>query len=155
MQQPFITISTTSSLWSPLCKGPQLLNAAKGVSQGFEMDMHAVPMRNLTISASVGHLNSGFTNFPNASFYAASAVGDGQLVSCTCDATGNQFVIAPKWTANITPRYKLPTAVGDFTFTVSDYFNDGFFFDAQNSLRQPLYRLLNANVAHDPHWRVE
>jgi iron complex outermembrane receptor protein len=65
------------------------------------------------------------------------------------------MVRAPHYTANISGDYTVPLGGGAMTASVNYYYNDGYFGDSGNTVRQPSYDLLNVQLAYsDPagHW---
>jgi iron complex outermembrane receptor protein len=51
----------------------------------------------------------------------------------------------------------VPTQNGDFDFNASYYYNDGFYWDPDNRLREPSYSLVNASIgwtAPNQNWGV-
>ena len=128
----------------PVLGSTQLVNAAQAKTQGVDLDVEAVPIRNLTLRGGVSYLKTEYTNFDNAAYYTPLPTGgNAQSVG---DGTGNELAQAPPWTENLGADYKIRTPGGTYTLDVSGYHNSGFFFDQQDRLRQPAYSILNASV---------
>src|SRR5690606_1651679 len=56
----------------------------------------------------------------------------------------------PHWVSNVSPQYRLPTSIGDFTLAGTWTYNSGFYFDPQNRTSNPSYHLLNATLTWEP-----
>ena len=123
-----------------------LVNAAKSRSKGVDVDLEALPFENFRLRGAVSYIDSTFRNFTNATFNTPNppgGFGDGGNTQTIGDASGNRTPRSPKWTASVSGQY----TVGAFDLNVSYYYNDGFFWDAQNSFRNPSYHLVNSSVA--------
>ncbi|MFC4307661.1 TonB-dependent receptor [Steroidobacter flavus] len=124
-------------------------NAAKATARGVELEMLAMPMRGLTVSAALGYLDATMEEFRNA-------VVDGDVV----DVSGNELPYAPRWSASASAQYETtlgawPDATG---FARIDYsFRDSQYDDIGNRVRDelPSYSLwnLSAGVTKGS-WRV-
>lgn len=128
----------------PILGASVLLNAARGDVKGAEFELQVVPVSNLQLSANISYLDGTYTSFPIApGFIPLPAGGSTQVV---IDASGRDTIYTPPLTANFTIQYKIPTDIGEFDINGSAYYNDGFFFDPENRLRQASYTLLNATL---------
>jgi iron complex outermembrane recepter protein len=138
--------------------GTSLLNAAAAEMYGLDLSFTAVPVTNLTVSGAVELLNSRFTSFPNAPFTypkpATCATGTtgtptGGNIACFLDATGNQMIQAPPFTANLSANYTVPLSQGALLLSGAYSYNSGFFWEPDNRLKQPAFSNLNASIG----WR--
>jgi iron complex outermembrane receptor protein len=67
------------------------------------------------------------------------------------------MIRAPKWTAGVNVSYYVPIQVGKLQFTANYSYNDGYFWEPSNRLRQGSYGVLNAEIAftsRDDAWRL-
>lgn len=128
----------------PVPGATQLLNAAEGESKGFETEIVIAPVSHLRINAAATYLHNEYTDFAGAPFFTPLPTGGNALTPVS--ATGKDFVQSPHWTATIGAQYTIPTEIGDFLAAGTYSYNDGFFFDAQNRVRQPSYELVSASL---------
>ncbi len=135
-----------------------LTNASKAKAHGVDVDADYLPLRTLTLHAGVSYLDSEFTNYPDGVVTTLNPAGGLVTASCTlpgaCDLTGRELPLAPHMTLNAAATYTWESSIGSFAFTVSDYYNDGYYWAPENRLRQNPYDLLNASVEWNAnqHW---
>jgi iron complex outermembrane receptor protein len=132
-----------------------LANAAASETKGADVDFEAVPMENLTLRGGASYIQSTFTSFPNAILSMQSPTGGD--IQRTGSATGNTTPRSPKWTTNISAQYVVPTNAGTYTGNLTYYYNSGFYWDADNLLKNNAYHLVNASVdwqSPDGIWNV-
>lgn len=116
-------------------------NAAAAVIKGLEGDFEAVPIEHLKISGGLSLQTGKYTSYPNAGIVNAQGVA-----LPTADLSGNKTLITPPVTGDLNVSYKWSTAKGDVQPSVTVVYNNGFFWQADNRLRQPAYTLLNASL---------
>ncbi len=136
---------------------PQALNAAAAKVDGVDLEIVALPVRRLTISASAEYLHARFSSFPNGptviqnpascATLTTTAPVTGGGTTCFADLTGRPTARAPEFTGSITGTYTLPTNVGDFSISSTFYHNSGYGWDPDNQLKQPKYQLLNGALS--------
>ncbi|MDZ7627579.1 MAG: TonB-dependent receptor [Parvularculaceae bacterium] len=103
----------------------QLVNA-DGEAWGFEADLEWLVTENFLMTGGVGYANTEITE-PGL---AVAACGGGCTVTDPIDGlgnaliTGNPFPQAPDWTWNVTARYSVPTAKGEF-YLFTDWAGQG------------------------------
>lgn len=138
-----------------------LSNAERARVYGVEADFTAVVTEGLTVRASGTILDSKFSEY-------GSNCGTAQAVNCApsgpplfgpsfgatapligINAAGNYTTRSPKFTGNIGFDYVIPVGADKITFTGDYYYNDGFFFEPDNFLRQPKYGLLSGQIKYD------
>jgi iron complex outermembrane receptor protein len=121
-----------------------LKNAAQSETKGIDFDFEAVPIEDFTIRGAVAYIDSTFTSFPDAVISVQNpAGGDTQILG---SATGHYTPRSPKWTTNLTLQYMVPTDTGNYTGSLTYYYNSGFFWDADNLLKNNSYHLVNASI---------
>lgn len=93
-------------------------NASNAEIQGIELEVQAVPFRNLELGASVGLLESKYKNFVRS------------VAGVVEDLSGNRLIGAPNAQFNLVGKYSIPTALGDFwlrgdyTYTGNRYYDE-------------------------------
>lgn len=118
-------------------------NAASARIRGFEAELQAVPITNLTITGSLQILHGRYRDFPNAISYPSSPFGTGPTV---IDASGKDTVRSPDYTWNVGASYRIPTSIGEFQLSGDLSYNDGFYFAPDNNFRQRSYTVANATL---------
>ena len=123
-------------------------NAGSARIEGGELDLQWVPFTEwipgLVLSGSGAYLEGEYTDYQNASGFDPNGV----FLSGSEDYTGNITVRTPKKTYNVGANYSFFALAGEFELGASYYYNEGFFFDAQNTAVQPEYTLLNAQASY-------
>lgn len=150
-----------------------LLNAASVEVEGFEIEFEAVPWEGLTVFGSGTFLTSEFDSFPFAPYtYPNPAVCtptgpapgmstgnlSGGAITCLGSAAGNDTPLAPKFAGTLGATYAFPVGpTGELRLSAMYSYNDGYYFEIDNRLKQPSYGILNASVAYHPdhHWGIE
>ncbi|WP_313807894.1 TonB-dependent receptor [Sphingobium sp.] len=140
----FYNLFKDVQLQVPVLGSSVLINAARGDVKGLEAELEFVPDRNFRLSASLSYLDGTYTRFPAAPAFTPLPGGGASQVAI--DASGNDTIYTPPFTANLNAQYKIPATIGDFDVTGSVYYNDGFFFDPENRARQDNYVLVNASL---------
>ncbi len=113
-------------------------NAAAASIRGAELEMDAQVTDKLRLSAGVSYLDSeydeyfGITNVPNP-----NGMGN---VATTGNFAGNDLMRAPEMTFNAALNYVLPAG---FDVVVNYYYNDGFYWDEDNRIKEPSYEVVN------------
>jgi iron complex outermembrane recepter protein len=116
-----------------------LLNAASAHVKGFEAEAEWIPIDRLDIQATASYLDATYTSFPNAPTNTPRPNG-------VTDATGNTLPHAPRWTFNTGLQYTIPSSSGSYRLGTEVSYNNGFYWDPDNVIRQPSYTLVNASV---------
>lgn len=130
---------------------PIFYNAAKSRVYGAEAELEVYVSRRFTIQANAAYLSGEYTYFPRAVYFSENSLpGFGLTVLPPADASGNDTVFTPHWVSNVSPQYRLPTSIGDFTLAGTWTYNSGFYFDPQNRTSNPSYHLLNATLTWEP-----
>ncbi|MFA5630970.1 MAG: TonB-dependent receptor [Porticoccaceae bacterium] len=137
-----VTVSTTSL---------QSANAAKAEISGAEMEFEFQATEDLWVAAGVAYLDSeykdylGLTNRPRVDS-SGRPVG-GNIANIPADFSGNELTRAPDLTYNLSAVYVIPVYTGDLSFSLSYFYNNGFYWDPENRLEEPSYGVLNAEVS--------
>lgn len=119
-------------------------NAAKARTQGFELEMQALPVENFELSGGVGYLSTKFKELDPG-------------VPISIDA---EFMRSPKWTLNLAAQYTVPLSnLGKLTFRGDYSYRSKFYPEATNSenIAQDGYSLVDARITFEDesgHWRL-
>jgi iron complex outermembrane receptor protein len=154
--------------------GGSVTTNANAVYQGYEVELQAIPVQGLNLSASVGYIDPRYKNYPtglNNGIYAAAGALNGGAVSPGCTpllavgaAPGSppigqdcahdaKFQYFPKLTADFSIGYTAPaTSYGVWSGILSYSYKTHIEFEAFDSpssalLRQPAYGLLSGRIA--------
>lgn len=129
---------------------PIFYNGANASFKGVDVELEAAPMQGLTAQANMSWLHGRYgSGFTNALFFAVPAAPAGGLVASVGDASGKVPVLASKLVFSLSAQYAFATPIGRATLAGSYSYNDGFYFDPQNRVRQPAYGLLNGSLSVD------
>lgn len=135
-----------------------ILNAAEGRVNGLDVEATLVPRVShgrLSFTGNMSVLDAEYASFPDASFTRAAPNG-GNIVFLS-DATGNDMIRTPPLTATVAADYLMPVSAGDLGFNLSYHYNDGFYWDPDNRIRQESYNLVSGSIsfdAADDSWRA-
>lgn len=150
-----------------------LLNAAKVEVDGLELEFEAIPAEGLRLFGSATFLKSEFTDFPFAPYsYPNPAVctpggpqpgmttgaAVGGSTFCNGSAKGNKTPHAPKFAGTLGMSYShAVNAGGEVRMSALYNYNDGYYFESDNRMRQPSFNTLNASLAYHPtpNWGIE
>lgn len=134
-----IQVKTLNSLGAAV-----LVNAAQADIKGIDIDFAAALTGGLTLQGGLSYLDSTYNNFANVPFYRVNPAGG--LTQFAGDASDNRTVFSPRWVATLAAVYTTTTPIGPMTASVTENYNDGFFFDPQNRLSSGSFNLVNANL---------
>ena len=124
-----------------------IYNGAGAHIEGLDVDAQA-KYGNFRLSGGLEWLHSRFTSFPNAQFSRPLPTGGAVLYAG--DASGKDLPLAPTLTADVSADYVLAVPFGSADFNITDYYNHGWYPEADNYLRQPAYDLLGISVTLAP-----
>ncbi len=143
-----------------------LTNAARAEIYGMDIEAQ-VPISNaVTLRGGLAYTHATYSDFPGAllTFPRTDPAVCGANPNRPCgntqspaDASGNDMVRSPRWTANLSVDYAGEVGGGELRGSVTGSYNSGFYWDAGNRLEQPDFFLLNANLSWGPDgapWRV-
>jgi iron complex outermembrane receptor protein len=117
-------------------------NAANATNKGVELEIAALPVKGLELTANLAWLDAKYSSFPDAP--APRGAG-------TVDASGNYLIQAPPYTGNLAAQYTLPVWMDDSMFLRAEYSYIGRqFFEPTNSSsqEQPGYGLVNLSAGY-------
>lgn len=130
-----------------------LVNAAKAKVYGIDVDFNGAITDTLSLRGGVEALHGRYDSFPNAPVVNAhtSFPYDNASVNCAtnpdgCDAGGNKMINTPDFTANLALDERVPVSFGELNANISYAYNSGFYFNADNRVKQDAYGLVNAQL---------
>jgi iron complex outermembrane recepter protein len=126
-----------------------LLNAAAARMYGGEIDSAFAPevaFGHFELTGGLSYLHGRYTSFPNGPTNTPLPAG-GSVVG-SADLSGRTTIRSPKLTTSLGADYRIPVGSDELGINVSYYFNDGYFWEPDNSLRQPSYSLINGQVSY-------
>ena len=113
-------------------------NAGKSTSQGFELEMAAIPLRGLHLSCGLGYVDATFDEYTDDIIDPSTGAKTG-----TVDYAGNRIPNVPEYTFNLAAQYR--GAEGFFARASLNGVGP-FYWDTANSQEQSAYQLVNAKV---------
>jgi iron complex outermembrane receptor protein len=152
-------------------------NARAAQIYGAELQGDYVVNEDFRVHAGAAYTHAIYTNYQGAPLYAAewynstthavsSTFAAGDLLTGGCSnltlcqvtlpgntlpsADGKQMIRAPQFAANLTPSYSHPLFDGRFEGSATVSYSSGFYWDPQNTLKQPAYALVNGELAWSP-----
>ncbi|WBX85778.1 TonB-dependent receptor [Sphingosinicella microcystinivorans] len=123
-------------------------NAAKARVKGFEIELNAAPVDNLSLQFAFSYLDSEYTKYADAQFYIPNAGGG--YTTIVGDASGNQMINAPKYSGFAYAQYEIKTDIGSFTPGLSYAYKSKIYRNYQNNLVSPSQNLVNASLLFTP-----
>jgi iron complex outermembrane receptor protein len=136
-----------------------IFNAAAAKVDGLDVDIAAVPVEHLTITASTSSLfRHEYTQFPNApgTIVNPPSVGGNTPIVIANDA-GADMIHAAAFTASLSTNYEIPTSAGTFAINGTLIHSSGFPWEVDNRVRQSSYNLVNTQMSWqlpNEHYRV-
>ena len=126
--------------------GTQPFNAARANQHGVELDLEAALAPGLTLSGGGSYLHGKYKDFFNSPLTSPAPFPAGGNVVTAGDGSGLTLIHLPKWTFNVGLRYERETEIGTFNFSALYSYNDGFYWDPDNRLREPSFSIVNSSV---------
>jgi iron complex outermembrane receptor protein len=122
--------------------GYNTTNGGKARSYGIDLDLTAAVTSALHITAGLVVLEPKFTEYMGC----ALGVPGGGGPPPPGDCSGKLLPLASKATANLAADYLWALSSGDLDFNVNGYYNNGYYFEADNVIHQPSFGLFGANL---------
>ena len=120
-------------------------NGAAGTLYGIDLVSIFQVTKSFSVSATAEVLHSRFASFPAADY--STQIPTGGVAQYTANAAGNQLPYAPRLTVDISGDHVVELPIGKLDFNITDAYNNGFYAEADNFLRQPAYDWLNVSIA--------
>jgi outer membrane receptor protein involved in Fe transport len=118
-------------------------NGAAARVYGAEMDFLALLAPGLSLSGGFTWLDSKFSDFPNAIIAEQTDFG---VVTSVGSATGNKLPQSPDFVSTLGFTYEGTTGDRDYGFSVNWNYNDGYYSQPDNFLRQPSFHMINVSA---------
>ena len=125
-----------------------ITNGASATLYGLDLDGEFILTPELRMTAGLEALHSRFGSFPNAPISTPISAADGGGTSYATlpdGAEGRVLPKAPKLTFNVSANYTKALPFGRLELDATYSYDDGWFGEADNRLRQPAYNLVNAS----------
>ncbi|WP_460994611.1 TonB-dependent receptor [Spongiibacter taiwanensis] len=132
-----------------------LFNVGDSEMQGAEVETTYFVTENLDLNLSVAYLDTEYVEFPDGPIISPNPAGPGN-VTTSGDLAGNEMTRAPEFTYSLSANYRQQTGMGELSYNIAYYYNDGFFWEPDNRTEQDSYDVLNAEIAFttkDENWR--
>jgi iron complex outermembrane receptor protein len=128
----------------------EVYNGSGARSYGLDLDLAAKPISELTLTAGVSWIHARYDSFYPAFMSVPNPPGvGGNTVTLTGNATGKQLQNTPPYTFDLGGVYDIPSAVGTFSVAANFYYDDGWYSEPENRLRQGAYNVVNASLNWD------
>lgn len=124
-----------------------LRNAAGSEAYGAEVEITAVPVTGLTLTAAGSYLHSRFTDFNGNAPVSTALPGGGNVINPFGSATGNHTARAPAKTVTLSANYETQLAGGKLGLNASGFWSSKWYADPDNRLFQPAYELLSGEIS--------
>jgi outer membrane receptor protein involved in Fe transport len=111
-------------------------NAGAATIQGFELEMTALPLKNVVLTATASYTDASYDEF------IASDVDTDVTppVQTQVDRSNEDFAAIPKLTYSLAASVTLPTSIGNLTPSLSMYFRDNLYTGLDASAWDPEFR---------------
>ena len=119
------------------------VNAAASRITGFDLDIEARPLSDLTLAASVEYLHAIFTRYPDAPFYSTGPLGE--LDTASGDATNKYVPNAPRLSGIARITYRMRSAIGALDSSAAVNYTSFWYADPSNYFREPSHSVINAS----------
>ncbi len=124
------------------------VNAAAAHIYGVDLDLATAPFHDITLNGGVSWAHGRYTSFPNAP--ANVPAPGGGNISTTTDATGNDTVHTPAYSANLVANYALRLSGATVDLNASYSYNSSYYWEPDNRLTQPAVSLVNVAAIWRP-----
>ena len=136
-----------------------ITNAAKATIKGFDLEISAVPLDRLTLTASIEVMEGKYDSFPDGTFFAYDPVTGGNCTFTVApppapvpcggvsppnydaatghwDLKGNHTIQTPPFSASLMGSYEIPTQHGRFDLSLSWTHTGNYYASADNGKGQ-------------------
>ncbi|GGZ17573.1 TonB-dependent receptor [Novosphingobium colocasiae] len=150
-----------------------LANAGSARSRGAELELELAATKDLRLRFSGTYLDAKYRSFTGAPFNAPNTdlitgpsglptvpgcvdpatvntnpANGGNVDFCQGDASGHRLPRAPKFAFSTGFDYRIPLGADAIELSSNVSYNDGFFWEPQNTTRQKSYFLVDAQIAY-------
>jgi iron complex outermembrane receptor protein len=131
-----------------------LLNAANSEIWGGEAEVTVIPTDGLNIRAAVAYLHGEYTDFIGAQDFVPRPQGGN--TAAVVDASGNNVIRAPRFTAMLGVDWRRELAGGELGIAGNFFHSSRIYYDAPNRYSQQPYQMLSGEISWttpDEQWR--
>jgi len=122
-----------------------IYNGAGAKLYGLDLDARMQLTPEFSLTGGVSAVHHRYSEFPNADITTPLPGGGTQII--TGSAKDKRLSNTPDFTLNLSADYQLALRTGSLDLNLTYYYNDGWFANPDNRLRQPSYSLLNASAS--------
>jgi iron complex outermembrane receptor protein len=119
-----------------------ITNAARARIEGAELSVEIRPVSEWVISAGASFQHGYFVDYPGA-----VAVDSAGREASAANLTGNATPRTAPFSGNLAIGYTIHTRLGDLLPALAASYEDGYYWEPDNRLRQPTYTLVNTSLA--------
>ena len=123
---------------------PAVYNGKSAKISGFDLDVTAIPVSGLSLTAGLGYVHDRFDDFSIARTALNPAGGITQVANISAD--GKRLPNTPDWTMNLGAEYMVPLGSSNLTLAADYFHSTKWFSDPENRLAQHAYSLVNASA---------
>ncbi|RXR30507.1 TonB-dependent receptor, partial [Sphingobium fluviale] len=123
-------------------------NGAGAKIYGVDIDLSARVFNGLTLTGGLSLIHPEFTDYPNAplTIDKTAAAGGGITTAILPNAKGKRLPYARKYGLTGAVDYVTPAFGGNLGVNITATQNGDYYFEADNTTRQPSYTMLNASI---------
>ena len=125
-----------------------LANAKAASVKGVDLEGQYVFSSALSTHFGFEYLDSHYTDFPNAPYFAPNPNPPYGAIQSAGSADGNQLPEAPKFAFNVGFNYEFVSSFGKFDFNENYAFDGSLRLTPDNFIRQKSYGLLDASLTY-------
>jgi len=125
------------------------INAADAEIIGFDAEalyFMEVGDGTLDLRAGLSILDSEYKKFPEGIEMRPNPAPNGGNSAIPADLSGKTMIQTPDYTFNLGIDYSVPMGEGTYGASLNYYYNDGFFWEADNRIVQESYQVINARI---------
>jgi iron complex outermembrane receptor protein len=136
--------------------GTILSNAASAKIKGVDVDVRAIPVENLTLTASFEYLDAHYDSYVDGTLTTYSPGCAPAMSSCNsvADLSGFKLPFSAPFSASLVVNYLHRTSIGQLDFNVAYNHGGDYYFNSDNGKgqlnpslnKQPAFNLLNTSV---------
>lgn len=125
-----------------------IINGGKATLYGIDAELEWAMTREFSVTGGLEALHSQYDDFPDAPISVPVGLPDGGTTYTTLEdgAKGNRLAKAPPFTAFASFNYSREIGAIKLDANVTYSYNDGWFAEPDNRLKQEAYSLINASL---------
>ena len=141
-----------SQVWDQANLAAILSNADDSTSYGFELDGIYNLTEQFQVRATAAYLNSEYGDFVGTATQGTFTAATQVLPTVPVDVTGDQFILAPEWTASLGATYTASVDLGEIEISGILNYTDDSWTDFLRVIKQDAYTTFNATVSLVPNF---